>query len=90
MAEKKIEEKKTGVPDPEEMVEYTAPMLYADRARDILAAVNGETIRIRRGVPVRIKRKFVEVLENARAQEDAAYAMMQKAQRNGTKALADM
>lgn len=66
-------------PDPEELVEYTAPLVYEDRERDVLVAVNGETIRLLRGVPVRIKRKHLEVLENARTQAEAARRLMEEA-----------
>lgn len=72
----------------EELVEYTAPLMPWRTDREILVAVNGETIRIKRGVTVRIKRKFLEVLEHAAAQERAAYAYMAAAQQRGTEASA--
>lgn len=74
----------------EELVDYTAPLLPNLRKRDILVAVNGETLRIKRGVPVKIKRKFYEVLQNAAAQEFAALETRQEIQKQGEKALASM
>lgn len=74
----------------EELVDYTAPLLPNLKKRDILVAVNGETLRIKRGVPVRIKRKFYEALQNAAAQEFAALEARQEIQRQGEKALASM
>lgn len=70
-------EKNTGtsapvVEDMEEVVEYTAPLLPGVKKQDILVAVNSETIRIQRGVPVKIKRKFVKALEYAAKQEFAS------------------
>ena len=85
---KKLASTKT---DPmEELVDYTAPLLPNLRKRDILVAVNGETLRIKRGVPVKIKRKFYEVLQNAAAQEFAALETRQEIQKQGEKALASM
>lgn len=83
------------VPEPaidpmEELVDYTAPLLPNLKKRDILVGVNGETLRIKRGVPVKIKRKFYEALQNAAAQEFAALEARQEIQRQGEKALASM
>lgn len=74
----------------EELVDYTAPLLPNLKKRDILVGVNGETLRIKRGVPVKIKRKFYEALQNAAAQEFAALESRQDIQRQGEKALASM
>ena len=82
------EKKPAAALDPEELVEYTAPLLYTDRERDLVVSVNGETIRILRGVPVHIKRKYLEVLENAQAQTDAARQVMAEAKERSSKALA--
>lgn len=38
-------------------------------SNDVFVSVNGETILIQRGVPVKIKRKFYEVLKNSMEQE---------------------
>ena len=84
-------EKPTPKVDPmEELVPYTAPLLPNLKKRDILVGVNGETLRIKRGVPVKIKRKFYEALQNAAAQEFAALESRQDIQRQGEKALASM
>lgn len=74
----------------DELVEYVAPLLGAPNKKDIVVSVNGETIRIKRGVPVQIKRKFLKVLQQAADQEMAAYLTMEQAQRQGQKAMASM
>ena len=84
------ETKAKGTANPEELVEYTAPLAGMEKRRDILAAVNGETIRIKRGERVKIKRKFVEVLDNAARQEYAAHQAREKAVKDGSKALAEL
>ena len=90
-AEAKDEAAPAPVIDPmEELVDYTAPLLPNLKKRDILVGVNGETLRIKRGVPVKIKRKFYEALQNAAAQEFAALAARQEIQKQGEKALASM
>ena len=75
--------------DPEELVEYTAPLTTPD-AKPIFVGVNGETVRIQRGVPVKIKRKFYEALMHAQEQELAAFVAQRQAQEASTKSLADM
>ena len=80
-----MSETKNKVLDPEELVDFTAPMDPTGAKRDVLLAVNGETVRIQRGTTVRIKRKFLEVWNNAAAQAMAARAAMEKAQ-NGNPA----
>lgn len=74
----------------EELVDYTAPLLPNLKKRDILVGVNGETLRIKRGVPVKIKRKFYEALQNAAQQEFAAMEARQEIQKQGEKPLASM
>ena len=50
-----------------------------DKYRDpVFVGVNGETIAIERGVRVKIKRKFAEVLENSDAQEYAAAKLIER------------
>ena len=75
-----MSETKNKALDPEELVDFTAPMDPTGAKRDILLAVNGETVRIKRGSTVRIKRKFLEVWDNAAAQTMAARAAMERAQ----------
>ncbi len=64
----------------EEYVEYTAPY-GADLAdtTPIFVAVNGESLRIKRGETVRIKRKFLEALRLAAAQEREALRYQRQA-----------
>ena len=84
-------EKATPEVDPmEELVDYTAPLLPNLKKRDILVGVNGETLRIKRGVHVKIKRKFYEALQNAAAQEFAALEAREGIRKQGEKALASM
>jgi len=81
--------KATAITDPmEDFVDCTAPLLAGRARQDILLSVNGETVRIRRGETVRIKRKFLEVLENAQRQERAAHKAMALAQAQSDRALA--
>lgn len=73
-------------PDPEELVDYIAPMAGNPKENQpILVGVNGEFLRIQRGVPVKIKRKFLEVLQNAQAQEYEAYRNAMRAQEAAAK-----
>lgn len=93
MAEKKtkepevIEEK---VYDPNELVEYTAPILYTDKERDIVVGVNGKLIRIKRGEPVMIQRKYLDVIKASERQKNAAWEAMETAKEQGRKALTNM
>ena len=80
-------QKKPAKPN-DELVEYTAPLLGVPNKKDIIVGVNGETIRIKRGVPVKIKRKFLKVLQQAADQELAAYRTMERAQEQGKRAAA--
>ena len=66
--------------DMEALVEYTAP--YAADLSDmtpVFVAVNGETLRIRRGETVKIKRKFLEALRCAAEQEREAMRYQRQA-----------
>ena len=74
----------------EELVEYTAPYGADIKDTSILVAVNGEEIRIRRGETVKIKRKFVEALQNAAKQERAAYIYQMEAVKAAEKAAVEM
>ena len=78
------------LPANEELVEYMAPLIGAATKKDVIVGGNGETIRIKRGVPVKIKRKFLKVLRQAAAQEYAAYQVMEQAQKGAAVALAKM
>ena len=76
-----MSETKNKALDPEELVDFTAPMDPTGAKRDVLLAVNGETVRIQRGSTVRVKRKFLEVWNNAAEQTMAARAVMDAAGR---------
>lgn len=89
MAEKKVSEAMHQY-DPEEVVTYTAPILYSDRDRDIVVGVNGELIRIKRGVPVEIQRKFLEVILASERQKNAAWQAMEQARKASAKALTNL
>jgi hypothetical protein len=73
----------------EEYVEYTAPILDP-KHREIVAAVNGETIRIKRGVPVKMKRKFLKVLKQSANQEMEAYWARERAHNQSQKAFMNL
>ena len=77
-------------PNPEETVTYTAPLLAGDQRQDILVAVNGECVRIRRGESVLLKRAFAEVLDNAQQQALCAHRAMAAAQAQSGRALATL
>ncbi len=81
MAEKKNDAVKEAL-SPEDLVTYTAPLDPKSEQQDIIVGVNGELIRIKRGETVKIKRKFLEVLQHAAAQELAAHRTMDKAARS--------
>ncbi len=87
-----MDEKKRAemVRENEALVEYTAPIDPTGRRQDITVAVNGETIKLQRGVKVKIKRKFLKVLENAARQSVAACRYQDKAQEAGKRALAEL
>ena len=67
------EQPKVNEPDPnEELVEIE---LFKDGGKykdDVIVSVNGETIQIKRGEKVKIKKKFALVLDNARKQNKKA------------------
>lgn len=59
-------------PKVDPMEEYVDYFAFKDNERykdDIFVSVNGETLQIQRGVPVKIKRKFLEVLMNSQEQD---------------------
>ena len=85
-----MSEKKATAYNPDELVEYSAPLLPGSKQKDIFVAVNGETCVIKRGVPVKIKRKFYDALQNAQRQQLAAYQAMAQIQKQGEKPAAEM
>lgn len=69
------------VTDPGE--ELVTVQLFKDNGKyseDLFVAVNGERILIQRGVPVQIKRKFAEVIENSQRQDQQTDALIQRLQ----------
>lgn len=83
--------KKGRATDPmEELVSFTAPIDPTGRERDIILGVNGETIRIRRGATVEVKRKFLEVWEHSNEQHQAAYETMEAAAKGGQAPILEM
>lgn len=86
----KVEDEVKTEIDPNELVDYTAPLLPGGKQNDIFCSVNGETCVIKRGILVKIKRKFYEVLMHAQAQQVAAYRTMENIQNASKKAAADM
>lgn len=88
MSEKK--EKTVAKVDPNEKVEYFAPLLSGRTQKDIFVCVNGESLQLKRGMKHMIKRKFVEALENANEQTMSIYNTIADTKKKGEKPLADM
>lgn len=87
--ENKVTEAK--LPDMEELVSYTAPIIPSvKKQKPVVVGVNGEIIRIQRGKAVKIKRKFVEVLDNANTQTMSIYETIDETKRQGEKPIAEM
>ena len=73
----------------EEYVEFMIPRTGpSDEAK--LIGVNGEFIRVKPGVQVRVKRKFVEAWDHAQEQRNAAWQAQVKRQEASKRALADL
>ncbi len=83
-------ETKSKVLDPEELVDFTAPYDPTGAARDILLAVNGETVRVQRGTTVKLRRKFVQAWNDANAQTACARMTMDKARQGGKTPLLEL
>ena len=82
--------KTTPAPDAgDEYVDFLIPRAAPDD-RPVFLGVNGETVRVRPGETVRVKRRFAEVWANAQAQERAAYETCRRAQEASKKALANL
>ena len=64
------------------------PLMGSATRKEVVVGVNGELIRIKRGVRVKIKKKFYRVLQQAADQELAAYRTMERAQEQGKRAVA--
>ena len=73
----------------EELVEIK---LFKDNGKykdDVFVSVNGETIAIKRGERVKIKRKFAEVLENSDHQDQETARLIEEKSSEGRKAWAE-
>lgn len=78
------------LPDPNEEVEYYAQLLPGRTQKDIIVIVNGDSLRLQRGMKHKIKRKFVEALDNANEQTMSIYNTIAETKKKGEKPLADM
>lgn len=79
------------LPDPNEEVAYTAHLIPGVKVqKPIVVGVNGEIIRIKRGETVKIKRKFVEVLDNANKQIMSTYNTINETKKQGDKPIAEL
>lgn len=68
--------------DAEYLEEYVEVELFKDNGKysdDVYVAVNGENCIIKRGEPVKIKRKFANVLEQSRKQDAKTSELIKKA-----------
>ena len=66
----------------EELVDL---MLFKDSGKyadDVFVAVNGETCLVKRGVPVKIKRKFAEVIQHSMEQDASTAQLIEQAGQN--------
>ena len=91
MSEKKAKTvEEVMLPDPNEEVEYYAQLLPGRTQKDIIVIVNGESLRLKRGMKHKIKRKFVEALDNANEQTMSIYNTIAETKKKGEKPLADM
>lgn len=89
MAEaKKAETKKPDILDPNEEVEVKLFKDNGKYSKPLFVGVNGETIAIQRGEKVKIKRKFLEVIENSERQDYETALKIEAA--SDAKKLADM
>lgn len=73
----KESEKEAEVLDPEEVIEVTLMSDPGNIGRTIFCAVNGTAIYVPCGEPIKIKRKYAEVLK--RAQREASEAAKRSA-----------
>ena len=67
---------KTKKNDDNELVEIELFKDNKDYKDDVFVAVNGETCNIKRGVKVKIKKKFAKVLEQSKRQDIKTAQMM--------------
>lgn len=72
----------------EDYISFQIP--FTGDTKPVLIGVNGEFIRVRPGVTVSVKRKFVEAFANAQTQEREAWEAQIRAQNASKKALAEL
>ena len=63
------------------MEEYVEIELFKDNDKyqdDVVVTVNGERCQIQRSVPVRVKRKFLEVIRNAERQKKVSDSIIRE------------
>lgn len=79
-------------PDPEERIPFVIPLTGNPEVDDapVFVQVNGKNARIKRGVTVYAKRKFVEVLQHSNEQSMEAYRNRRAAQKRGDQALMEL
>ncbi len=71
MATTKTTERVAQTYNPDELIAFKAPLDRYNKT-DLFVSVNGESILIKRGVTVQIKRKFYDVLMNSEAMDNLA------------------
>ena len=76
----------------EETVDFVLPVVGMDAQalRPLFVCVNGESVALRPGEPVKLKRKFIEAIKNANDQRMAAIRYMLEQQELGRKALENL
>lgn len=60
--------------------EYVTVQLFKDGGKysdDVFVSVNGENCLVKRGIPVSIRRKFAETLENSLRQDEQTAQIIQ-------------
>ena len=62
----------------EELVEIKLFKDSKDYKDDLVVGVNGKFIKIKRGVPVKIKRKYAEVIEHGNTQDAATAELIEQ------------
>lgn len=90
MSEKKEKPVAEKLVDMDEEVEYEAPLLPGRNQKDVVCIVNGTMLRVKRGVKVKIKRKYKEAFDNANAQAMSIYNIIDETKKKGEKPLAEM
>lgn len=88
--EKPVTKAEPEVLDPNEEVEYYAPLLPGRTQKDIICCVNGTLLRLKRGMTHKIKRKYKECLDNANEQTLSIYNTIDETKKQGEKPVAEL